>query len=58
MKWKYPKDGDKRERIIFAFMPHYCEDGLAHWLERIKIEEQYDSDYYDSGWTVIKAHAL
>lgn len=58
MKWSTPKNGDKRERIIFALLPRDCMDGHTRWLERILIFEKYIEAYEWSDWVVYKAKGL
>ena len=47
MKWKThvpppaPQPNEKRARLIFAFLPHKCDDGFTRWLETIRVFERY-----------------
>lgn len=47
MKWltyvapPLPAQDEKRARLIFAFLPHRCNDGYTRWLETIRVFEQY-----------------
>ena len=44
MKWKTPKsykEGEVRERVIFALLPRDCDDGYTHWLKKVRIKERY-----------------
>lgn len=52
MKWKNkqtPKLNDERERVIFAFLPHECEDGYTRWFEYILIFERFTRTYNQEG---------
>ena len=46
MKWstKRLEYGNKRERIIFAWFPIRCDDGMTRWLERVRVKEFYSNE--------------
>lgn len=44
MKWKpkpRPKDGDRRQRLEFAWLPMFCVDGYYRWLCHVIVERMY-----------------
>lgn len=44
MRWptpQAPQHGDIRERVVFAWLPKQCEDGMTRWLERLLLVETY-----------------
>lgn len=44
MKWKakrIPEDGDERWTLIFAFVPHRCNDGYWRWLCDLYVRQHY-----------------
>jgi hypothetical protein len=55
MKWKTyvappdPNLDEKRMRLIFALVPHKCEDGFTRWLETIRVFEQYKEYFNGDG---------
>jgi hypothetical protein len=61
MRWRTNKDGDMRERIIFAWLPIPCEDGHTRWMTRVRVVEKwgrwgYDPETSHWGWNVLKAY--
>lgn len=47
-KKQKPRPGNKRERVIFAFLPHRAEDGNTYWLEKIIAIEIFS--YFGPVW--------
>lgn len=41
MKWHTVKDGDKRIRQKFLFLPLECRNGQTYWLEKIWVLEEF-----------------
>lgn len=42
MEWKTPKDpklDSVRERLIFAWTPKECDDGITRWLCKVRVVE-------------------
>lgn len=52
MKWKAPRQGDRRVNKYFAYLP-VSADGFKVWLVWYWIEEVYEEGPY-GGWTVTK----
>jgi hypothetical protein len=46
MRWKTAKVHfycEQRHRIIFALVPHACNDGYTRWLTRVTVHEMYQT---------------
>lgn len=61
MIWRTNKEGDRRERIIFAWLPKECEDGKTRWLEKVRVVEEwgtwgFDPETMHIGWNVLKTY--
>ncbi len=57
MNWRTAKDGDKRTRTYFAWLPVYCDDGQTRWLEHVTVDEVYVWGSYDGAgsWSITSA---
>jgi len=72
MKWKTKKRieyqvGDIRERVKFAILPVYCEDGYTRWLKKVLVVEKlvevleigpWGDPYSEEVWNVIAVRGL
>lgn len=58
MKWRTPRSGETRERMVFAWRPIECDDGFTRWLEPVRITEKYTQNilhgYY---WRITSARS-
>ena len=46
-----PKQGDRRERLAFAWLPMPMEDDSWVWLERYFVREEYEWDAAFRCWS-------
>lgn len=52
LKKREPERGERRERIVFSFLPRRCRDGTTRWLERVLIAEEWTYiGILGYGWT-------
>lgn len=54
MEWETPvfaKYGQHRERIMFAWTPVYCEDGMTRWLCKVRVLEITGGE---DKWDIVK----
>lgn len=61
MKWKakpIPKEGQERWTLIFAWVPHRCNDGYVRWLSELFVRQKYYADEYGSGWMALEYSAV
>lgn len=53
MRWShkpYPRNGEFRERRVFAWLPIRADDGHTYWLVPLWVCEQFHSGWLEDCW--------
>jgi len=52
MRWREPREGERRIRTFFAWFPTWIRHGrYTVWLETVTVEQEFD-DWWDCWMTV------